>query len=475
MTTTRLNTISSQHSSMPLAHKDTAAATAKPLAVEAAVSALQFMLKLEADVRATKTVAELAFLAVNGARKLTNARQVFLLRATGPRSFKIMSISSMASVEGESPLVLWVERMAARIAKDAVSAKTICFSLPAYCMAEDAETGTYPFREMLWVPLNDLGGATVAGLLLAREQPWTQDSQAPIARFAEACAYSWDLLTRPLAARWKRRVNRRVLLAGVALIALLAFVPVPMTALAPAEVVARAPTVIAAPIEGLIDEILVDPSSRVKAGDVLFRFNDTQARNAAEVAEREVEVAEAKLRQARQGAFVDAAYNHDVAIAQTNLSVKKSERDYARDLLTKSTVVADRDGLVLYSDKRDLIGRPVAIGQRVMEISDPDDVALRILLPVDDAAVIGKDAAVRLFLDSDPLHPISGIATRTSHIARLNEGNQLSFAIHAAPQVQGRPPRLGLRGTAQVFGSRVPLAYFLFRRPLTYMRQRLGI
>ena len=35
-------------------------------------------------------------------------------------------------------------------------------------------------------------------------------------------------------------------------------------------------------------------------------------------------------------------------------------------------------------------------------------------------------------------------------------------------------PRIGLRGTAKVYGEKVSLFYYLFRRPITYLRQHLG-
>ena len=36
-------------------------------------------------------------------------------------------------------------------------------------------------------------------------------------------------------------------------------------------------------------------------------------------------------------------------------------------------------------------------------------------------------------------------------------------------------PRIGLRGTARVYGPRTTMFYFLFRRPITAMRQLIGV
>jgi hypothetical protein len=36
------------------------------------------------------------------------------------------------------------------------------------------------------------------------------------------------------------------------------------------------------------------------------------------------------------------------------------------------------------------------------------------------------------------------------------------------------PARIGLKGTAKIYGGRVPLAYLVFRRPLAALRTACG-
>jgi hypothetical protein len=37
------------------------------------------------------------------------------------------------------------------------------------------------------------------------------------------------------------------------------------------------------------------------------------------------------------------------------------------------------------------------------------------------------------------------------------------------------PPRLGIRGTAQLYGDRVPMIYYILRRPVAFLRQWVGL
>ena len=36
-------------------------------------------------------------------------------------------------------------------------------------------------------------------------------------------------------------------------------------------------------------------------------------------------------------------------------------------------------------------------------------------------------------------------------------------------------PRIGTRGVAKIYGRTVPLGYWVFRRPITMVRQSLGV
>lgn len=140
----------------------------------------------------------------------------------------------------------------------------------------------------------------------------------------------------------------------------------------------RAPVIVAAPIDGVIDCIEVVPSAPVGVGEVLVRLPDTVLRNRLHVARQEMGVAEAKERQASIRAIDDMKGRHDLGIAQAELDLKAAELAYAAELLDRSVIRAERAGIAVYADQRSLLGRPVAPGQRIMEIADPAEIEARI-------------------------------------------------------------------------------------------------
>ena len=439
-------------------------------------TALLALLKVEAEVRDADSVRDLILLMANETRKLTRARQIFVVMSGVGKAFEVQGVSSIPVVDRSAPLIIFVERLVRSAAKSkALNAIHVLKMPPA---GTDSVADSYPFRELVWMPLKHKGGALRGGLVLAREQAWSDQDLVIAGRLSAAFAHALQALRGP-----DRNFARKLLTlsrwhAGVtvALLAALSLVRVPLSALAPAEIVARDPFVVAAPIDGVIEAIEVDPSHAVKKGDLLVKLADTTLRNRFEVASREVQVAEARLKQSNQIAFSDPRGMHEIGIARAELGLKIAERDFARELLEKSEIRAQRDGIAMYSDKRDLLGRPVAVGERILEVADAHAFEARIELPVADAITLSQGNRVRLFLDSDPLRPWTATVRRADYKAKIGENDIVSFRVIAdiVPEDGRAPPRLGVRGTAQVSGDNVALGYYLFRRPVTALRQWLG-
>ncbi len=149
------------------------------------------------------------------------------------------------------------------------------------------------------------------------------------------------------------------------------------------------------------------------------------------MAEQNVAVARAREQRLTQAAFADRAARRELAVAAAELGLAEAERDAARDVLERSTVRADRDGVAVYASRKDLEGRPVSTGERLMTIADPALVEYRIELPVKDAMLAREGAAVRIYLDSDPLAPIDATVTEAAFHATPQAGGGLAFVLRA--------------------------------------------
>lgn len=438
-------------------------------------ASLLAMLKVEDEARGAESLPELQVLIANELMRLNGARQVFVFKC-GIRRLEVAAVSSLSSFDRNAPLVQAIEAIIEKLAREAGAGKPHEFEASAYAGANDSILRTYPFRWLMWVPLAARNDRQLGGVLLARETAWGKSDGVVTSRLARVFSHCWAALEGTGQARRSAFVTRRT--AGLAIVAVTALLmlPVAMTTLAPFEIGSKDEFIIAAPLDGVIDAVDVEPNAAVKKDQVLVRFSDTVLRNRLEVAEREVAVADARLVKTQQLAFADIRGRHDISIARAELALRSSERDYARDLLQKAEIRSSRDGLAVFTDKRELIGKPVATGERILHIANPEMTEVRIDVPVSDALILRKDARVKIFLDSDPLRPRESLVRHADYLARVGPGDVLAFRVVADLVSDGAAlPRLGARGTAQLYGETVPLAFYLFRRPLSALRQRIGL
>lgn len=433
----------------------------------------ELLLRVEAEARHVETVGELAFLIANETVNIAKCRQVFVL-AGPPSNLTVKAATSVSSIDRNSPRIRWIEAIVSNLGKERGLQEVCDFALPAFCPDNDDEHKTYPSRFMLWVPFQLRDGTVFGGMLVTREIPWGKPDLTIPRRLAATYSHAWAALTGER--RLKRRIKLKPVLAAVSLVVIaLGFYPVPLTVLAPVEVAPVSPRIIAAPLDGVIESIIVNPDQAVREGEPLIKMSDVMLRNELAVAEQDVRVAEAKLMQVTQGAVADPKLRADLAITRSELTVAAAKRNYARDMLQRSDVRAPSDGIAIYTDRRDWVGRPVTTGERIMEVADPTRMQLRIDVPVADAIAVSKGAKVRAFLDSDPLRPAAAKVEAVSFEARMVEGDVLAYRIYASLDGDKPGMRLGIRGTAQISGDKVALAYYLFRKPISVIRQRFGL
>jgi len=108
-----------------------------------------------------------------------------------------------------------------------------------------------------------------------------------------------------------------------------------------------------------------------------------------------------------------------------------------------------------------------------MRIAAPDDAEVEAWLPVGDAIPLPPDASVNLYLAADPLTALHARVRYVAHDAVPRPDGTYAYRLRA--RLDGRiAQRVGLKGTAKVSGERVPLIYWMLRRPLSTIRQTLG-
>ena len=85
------------------------------------------------------------------------------------------------------------------------------------------------------------------------------------------------------------------------------------------------------------------------------------------------------------------------------------------------------------------------------------------------------DARVTLYLNSAPLEPVDAHLRYAAHEAVQRPDGGFAYRLRATIDAGEQHPRVGLKGTARVSGKRVPLIYWILRRPLAALRPWTGL
>lgn len=438
----------------------------EPIVLDAADATLHL---LSACQRAAGE-AERRFVLLNRSREVWPF-QVSVLWGDGA----VQGHSGVGQVERQGPYAQWLQRLALSLAARAAGVVSR-HDVPAQLAAEWVD---YWPEHLLWLP-----GAQGQGWLLVRELPWSDREAAELARWWQCWRHEDDLARRAAQGgrgrgAWARvrallGARRGRVAAGVALLmlAVLCF-PVHLTLRAPGELVPRQPLVLRAAIDGTVRVLKVEPNQAVKAGQVLAELDDAGWHSRLQVAQQALATAEAEWRQVHQQVLNDPRARSQLAAAQGKLEERRAEAAYLQQQVQRATLVAPQDGVVLIQDPGSWPGRTVATGEAIMKLAQPSDQALEAWLAVGDAVELPPGAPMSLHLASRPGHPVGATLQVYAYEAEQRPDHGLGYRLRGkldAPSAE----RLGARGTVRIDGPRVPLVYWLLRRPLAALREATG-
>lgn len=435
---------------------------------------LGILLQIQERALQATSLDALRFSIVNETHALVPYRQSALFADDAGRR-TLVSASGLVSVANDSPFAVWLHRFAQRWPADGALHRLDFDS----ASPEDVQGWEEWLPDhLLLVPLKSGDGRVLGTVMYARETPWADHELALLARLHLTYAHCLRSLSSGQTRTWRtwphRLLGRHRWKIAVAL-GLTLCIPVRLSVLAPAEVVALDAIQVASPQDGVIGSFAVAPNARVKAGDLLFSLEDSTVMNRRQVAMQSLEVARADALVAQQRAFDDTRSKAEVAVALGRVREKEAELAAIDVQARRVEIRADRDGVAVFADSNDWIGRPVQTGERVMQLAQPEDAGILVWMAVPDAINLELDAPVRLFLHTDPLQPRDGRLVETSYQAVLSPEDVASYRLRARFDTGEELPRIGLRGTARIAGNWVPLAYYLFRRPLAAVREWTGL
>jgi hypothetical protein len=438
---------------------------AEPLVLDSAEATLQL---LGASHRAGGP-AERQFVLLNRSREVWPYQTAVLCEGTA-----VLGHSGVGEVDLQGPYAQWLKSLAQALRERAAGPVQ-----PADVGADLAAAwAEYWPPHLLWLPSDE------RSLLLVRELPWSEREAAELARWYRCWQHEDALASRaakaPSSARFRHWLNtwttrKRAAFAGFGTLAFAALLlwPVQLTLRAPGELVPRQPVVLRAGVDGTLRALKVEPNQPVKAGQVLAELDDAGWRSRLQVAEHALLTAEAEWRQVNQQVLNDPRARSQLAAAQGKYEERRAEVAYLQQQVQRATLVAPVDGVVLIQDPGSWPGRTVATGEAIMKLAQPLDQEVEAWLAVADAVDLPVGTPMALHLANHPGKPVTATLKLYAFEAEQRTDHGLGYRLRGGLQGPASE-RLGARGTVRIDGPRVPLVYWLLRRPLAALRESTG-
>ena len=445
---------------------------------------------LAGRARAAGSEATLGFTMVNETLSLVAYRQAAWWR--GPAPGAVAAVSGLPQADANTPYVQWLNAVcrwlarAPSLAADMQEPADQAVAAPRRFTAADLqqeqpqlaqEWAAWWPAQALWVPLAGRDGRSLGGLVFVRDDAWTEVEGMLLGELAQAWSHAFEAFAprpswqaRALSVLRPGRKQRWLLLA----LAVVCVIPVRLAVLAPAEVTAKDPFVVRAPLEGVIDHLLVQPNQHVDEGTPLLALEQTTLRSRYALAAKDFDTAQEEYRQTAQLAVTDDRTRLDMAVRKGKLDQSAVQLDYSQQQLARVNVTAARAGVAVFADANEWVGKAVSTGEKILLLADPSRVELTVYVPVADTVDVRPGQTLTLYPKNSPLTTYDARIETVAYRAEPAPDGVLAYRVRATFTVAGAQPPLGAMGTARIDGRRVPLAYYLLRRPLTLARQWLG-
>ncbi len=317
--------------------------------------------------------------------------------------------------------------------------------------------------------LFDASASSGAGVIAAGEH--LAGLVAPVLELKREAQRSWPgrlwLATRALAGRLLgpgHLVFKTAVLAVVAALGVLLFLPVDYRVSAPARLEGAVQRVLVAPADGYLRDAQVTPGDAVKADQVL-----------AELADQELE--QERRRWLSELAQHENGYRSALAGGdrmQYVVSLGKAESARAQlamvdQQLGRSRIRAPFDGIVIKGDLSQSLGAPVRRGDVLLTVAPAD--AYRLIVEVDEREIgdvaVGRRGA--LALAALPSSTLAFDVVRITPVATARDGRNF-YEVEGRIDDKGAALRPGLQGVAKIEAGQRSTAWIWGHRFVDWAR-----
>ena len=434
------------------------------------------LLEYEFELRNAEDRAHLQFIVTHHIRKITGSELCFLSRRNQYSKLKVVAASNLVTIDQSSPQINCVNRLL----KKFNASENVIFGDTKGLNLDNSEASLFPPYFAIIKLLSKFQNDNLSEyLVIFRYRSFLASEKSLLQLLSDNAVHAMLALDGRKKNTWTL-VNKLkgYVYFGVLIIVLscLFFIKVPLSVVAPVEVVPRNARIISAPFNGVISKIYVVPGQFVDTGDVILEYDRTELDIDIKRAKAALAFEKARLSQISNQGTIDSSLRGEKLILEAKVKVSSIELEQAILKQQKSVIIASQPGYINLDRADYLQGLPVQTGDRILSIIDPENIHVKLELPTSNAIKPDTAKEVRISFDHKPLNSWSGSIVHSDFEPSLNSKGILSYAIYLQlnNNFGWELPRVGQRGNARLSGPTVRLGYQVFRKPIL-MLKKVGV
>lgn len=447
----------------------------------ATIRVLALLNRLSLNAFKAKSKDKLIFLMLNDTLQILNYQRAVLWDIE--KEPQLLGVSGQVEISKDSALAQkWLRLVKELKNKGNPQKITIeSFEENKEIFKEIQEARTQPAIQ--WIPVN-IKDQPVLGFWLERWDGglWRNEDLEVLGFLTQAYGAAWEHFAKPK--RFAFLTKKKTLAIALIVLLGLIFIRVPLRVVAPMEVVPKNPLHVTAPVDGVIEEVLVGPGESVKKGQPLAKYDESIAEHELKAAQKQVEMLKAELHRANTEVFgdkpppTDADQSDrklsDISVLRLQLEREEVQLSLINSQLEKMSLKSPEDGIVVIENPDEWRGHPVRIGDHILIVTDPFESKIRIWIPESDNVPFDKDKTIKVFLNTNPENDLAAHLIYISDSSSVNAKGVPSYVAEADWVNPSKNVKIGLRGTAVLYGQDVSLLYLIIRRPWSFTRDFLG-
>jgi hypothetical protein len=434
------------------------------------------LLEFQHKLRHAEDRVALRYIVVNDLRSVIDFTNAFMATGYNQNHFKIMGATNTSQIDRGAPLIQILDSIVRHKYLITPSQPIETGSVSEWGDDIAKELSLPPFYAIL--PLHQPGdkGRPEGCVLLFRFRAFSSSELELLTHLSGTIIHAIAAL-RGRDYKYSVPTYRKVKNIGwgiVFFLFLASFIPVNLSVIAPLKLQADSPQIITAPFNAVVKEIIIKPDEQVSKGQLLGTFDKRTFDQEVNLKQADLNQAQSRYAQMSKKGFVDPDARQDLELIKTDVAIAEERLNLAQLNLSLTDIIADKNATVVLSDPYSWAGRPVQAGEQIMQLVSTDDLLVEVFIESNNMIGIEADIPLKIYMDAYPLEPLEADILYVDFEPTIDDTGSLSYRVIAKLTPNKLNLRIGLKGTARVYGNKSPFIYQILRRPLVAWRQLFG-